>query len=400
MQNRDEPYEIKVTVLKKASRKYYQYRWYDPVTGQGGEASSRVPKTASRTKAAEGIPAFRAEKMTLRPAPDGSWEAFCKVVKVHLFPRWSESMRDCWGTARRRFEAFAKPLELADVTEDVVLAFRYSLKDRVSEATIDTYLRTLRVALREGAKRFPGYIAPPIRTGRHAPGGRPLLVEEFRHLLSYVEIVVGKEHAPAWRQFLRGAVWSGLRKKQLIAFSWHPTASVRVETFPERPMIVIERSDHKGKRTDRLPMTPRLVRILKRTPPERRKGRVFKLPTRSSNTIGEVVAEIGERAGITTGTRLRKFKKDRLDSEGNVIHRAGDTVRVARYASLHDLKRTFVQWMLDTGLDAVTVSKLAQHTDLETTVRSYTATPEQMAGKIQEAFRRADKKKLRKKRRP
>jgi integrase len=371
--------EIEVQPIRRAGRKQWQFRWHDPQTGKGGECNSGVPRSASRTAAALAIPAFVEKKKADRPAPSGTWEEFCRRVVDELFPDWRPSTRQAWETARRQVEAIICPVALADVSREAILRFRAVLADKQTKP--DTYLRTLRSVLKSAEAMYPGYKAPEIRTGKAEPGGRPLSRKEFKVLLAATEGVVGADRAIEWRRLLRVVAWTGLRKRQAVQLSWDADAPIRVERIGKRTAeLVIEASDHKGKRSERFPLLPPARSALREVPRERRVGPVFCLGTDAHGYVGEVVAAIGKASGIVTGRRLS--------------HRAEEVVEVDATPTMHDLKRTFCRRLAELGFAPTEIARLAQHRSFSTTWEFYVPRASELGDRVRSLFARAGKRKV------
>jgi len=382
--------EIRVQMVRRSDRKCVIFRWHDPVTGRRGEESSGVPKT-NLSLAATKIPEFIEQKKTERPAPEGSWEEFKGRYEREYLATQRKSTRAAWKCASKRFENVIHPQKLVDANDSAISLFRTELRGMVSEATINSYLRTLRVALRWAHRIYPTYEAPAIKVTRADPGGRALLREEFERMLMATDKAVGKKNAVSWRRLLRGLVWSGLRLKQAVRLSWDVDAPIRVENIDGRnPRIVVTKVAHKGNREQKIALCPPMIAILRKTPPAKRRGRVFRPRTsegvtRSYSTIGLTISKIGRAAGVVTGRRLKRSK--------------GVVTEQPRYATAHDLKRTFVKWLLEMGLSPAEVARMAQHSTFDTTWHSYVPDASLLSSRIRECFARKRKKRLPKKRR-
>lgn len=381
----NESEQVKVWIIRQSGRKQWQFRWLDPVTGASGQSNSGVAVSAGRSAAATAIPAFIQTIEAKRPAPVGTWEEFCSRVQRDLYPDWRPSTRAAWECARRQLEAFRTPESLADVDADLIAAFRADLRAR--RVGPDSYLRTLRSVLRSAAGWYPSYKAPTIRTAKQDAGGRPLSRAEVKALLEATDGVVGEALAIEYRRMIRIVTWTGLRKKQAVLLSWDPTEPVRIEGLDGRhPELVIERSAHKGKRLDRFPLLPPAVAILRKIPRANRVGPIFKLGTSSIGRVGELVAKIGKKAGVVTGRRIAHYRVKRKGRETG-------PVEVDRYASMHDLKRTFVRRLLEMGFSPTEVARLAQHQTFETTWEFYTPQASELGDRVRSLFARAAKKK-------
>jgi hypothetical protein len=163
-------------------------------------------------------------------------------------------------------------------------------------------------------------------------------MQRFHQLLFAVSLValswftmkvVGKEAAPSWEYYLEGLWWSGLRLAESLELYWDRQDKLSVDMTGRRPMLRIPAELEKGNQDRLLAMAPEFGEFLERTPPEDRKGRVFKLKSPSgrpgwamrSDTISKRVCDIGEKAAVKVEETTRK-------GEPHI-----------KFASAHDLRR-------------------------------------------------------------
>ena len=69
--------------------------------------------------------------------------------------------------------------------------------------------------------------------------GRPIVTEEFERMLDVAEKVVGAEAAPAWRYYLKGLWWSGLRLAESLELYWDRPDRLCVDLSGKYPMLRI-----------------------------------------------------------------------------------------------------------------------------------------------------------------
>ena len=202
-------------------------------------------------------------------------------------------------------------------------------------------------------------------------------------MLAVVPHVVGPAAVASWDYLLRGIVCSGLRLQELMDISWDVQQTIRPIWRKGRlPVLWFPGYCQKNGKTQEIPLCPWFEALLLETPEELRTGWVFEpvsLQTRvgrrclrnrlSADRVGKVVSRIGERAGI-------------IVDEGNPR-----TGAPKRYASAHDLRRTFAQRLADSHLKPELVRKLMRHADIRTTERYYqVANVQRDAGQIREAL--------------
>jgi integrase len=165
--------------------------------------------------------------------------------------------------------------------------------------------------------------------------------------------------ALAWERFLTGLWLSGLRLGEAVALSWELDASFAVDLSGRFPAFRIEARAQKGRRDERLPMTPDFARWLLATFGEsERRDHVFKLPNLQDGSpfnatkAGVVIKRIGRKAGV-------------------VVTRDPDTGKV-KYASAHDCRRSFgTRWA--SKVRTPVLQRLMRHRSINTTLRYYVA---------------------------
>ncbi len=150
-----------------------------------------------------------------------------------------------------------------------------------------------------------------------------------------------------WVRYLRGLWLSGLRLEESLALSWDGDAAFTVDLSGKYPRFRIYAEAEKGHKDRLLPMTPDFAGWLLRTPQSDRAGFVFDLGIkpgrqRTPNNAGRVVSQIGEKAGVKV----------------DVDRRAA--VEVVKYASAHDLRRSFgTRW--SSKVKPATLKALMRH---------------------------------------
>ena len=372
--------EIRVKIVRISGRRNFVFRWSDPVTGKSGQTTTG---TSKRWEAKRRRLAFIKELEAKRPVTTADWSnAGERYEREHLSRRSADHLAG-WRKARNRFAGVVDPRTLFDLNDSNISKFRGAVHGQLAPASIDTYLRSLRAFARWAAKIFEGYTAPAISTGKAKSKGRPLSGKEFKAMLRACDGVCG-EHAASWKFFLRGLAFSGLRLNQALQLSWDREATIRACRIDSiQPLIYIAMEDtSKGRREQWIPMIPPLVKLLRKIPPDQRNGfvlnpRLTKGVTHCRETASETIRRIGAAAEIQVGTRL---KKDR---------QTGTVTVVPKYASAHDLKRTFVQILIRQGLHPSEVMLFAQHQSYETTARHYAEhDATRLGGRIRELFRK------------
>lgn len=160
--------------------------------------------------------------------------------------------------------------------------------------------------------------------------------------------------AEVWLHYLHGLWYSGLRLEESIRLAWDDEALLSIDMSGRRPRFRIQAAGEKGRRDRLLPMPPEFAEMIDETPVAERIGPVFKLRGLQTGTrmtpgrIGRVVSEIGKRAGV-------------------VVNKAE-----GKYASAHDLRRSFgTRWA--GRVKPATLQLLMRHESIETTMKYYVA---------------------------
>jgi integrase len=197
--------------------------------------------------------------------------------------------------------------------------------------------------------------------------GRPITETEFVRMLRAVPRVVGPEKSRAWRFYLRGLWWSGLRLEESLGLSWDDLGTMRVELGDSKnqiepgslPVFRVPGGSEKGNRDRILPMAPEFAELLqKHVPPGERRGPVFRFPRErnykaptSKWMVSHVVSECGRLANIAvSGVNPRTGKQ--------------------KFASAHDLRRAFGTRWARRVLPQV-LQQLMRHERIETTLKYY-----------------------------
>ena len=254
-----------------------------------------------------------------------------------------------------------------------------------STATVRSHMRSVVAALNWAVEAGHLQEVPKIRImsmeEEEDMKGRPLVGEEVARMLDAVINVVGAHAEQSWCYLLRGIAASGLRLEELMTITWDQPQTIQPIWRRERlPVLWFPAHAQKNKRTQEIPLCPWFEDLLLETPKEERCGHVFDpkslnhkfkgrhIPARlTPERVGRVISKIGEQAGI-------------MVDAGNL--RTGSP---PKYASAHDLRRTFAQSLADSDMPPELVRRLMRHADIRTTERYYqVANVQKDAGKIRD----------------
>jgi integrase len=331
--------------------------YFDPISGRKKAKSSRTTdwREAERL-AGELEKQLRAGKFA--SASRITWQQFRQRYEGEQLALKSESHRSTSATAFNMVERVLNPDRLAKVTTTTMSRFIAALRaEKMKESTLACYLRALKAGLRWANRMdllatVPAFAMPRAGDAK----ARPVTAEEYDRMLAAVP-KVRPHDAPAWRRLLTGLWLSGLRLGEGLRLSWDVDAPFAVDLSGRFPAFAIEARAQKGRRDERLPMTPDFARWLLDTFPEgERVGRVFKLMNpRNARPVsaGKVTAALG-----TIGEKARV-----------VVAKDSDTGKV-KYASAHDLRRSFGTRWAKRVMPAV-LQRLMRHKSINTTMKYY-----------------------------
>ncbi len=239
------------------------------------------------------------------------------------------------------------PNYLRDVTTERLNHWKKELGKGRSQTTVGIYSRHLRAALRWAADNELMPEAPKIKVPKSSGSkGDPVTHEEHGAILAHVEGVVQPSYVDAWRFFLRGLWYSGLRVGEALSLSWEPLNPVAVIARPgEEPVLRFQPKGHKARRAETTPIAPDFADMLLAVPEDRREGKVFR-PWHGAQSIGV------NRVGVL-------FR--RITEEAGVPH-----------VNLHDYRRAFgTRMVMEEEVTVFELMKLMRHRDIKTTLKFY-----------------------------
>jgi len=384
--------KIKVTVAQWGQGRNLMLRWTDPETGERraetsgtkdwGEAEDKAAVLAHQINTGEYVPpAERKRRKSVM-----SWEDFTSRHEREVQPGQAEKTRLTYRTVFSAVERIIHPKRLNGLTAARLSHFQAVLRDEgKSEHTIKSYLAHLKAAMRwavdvgmlKECPKFPKTVR--AKKGK-AMKGRPLCTEEYERMLLSVGPALTqrpnrqrKKPAPptaevveSWRHLLRGLWTGGWRLGEALELSWDRRDKLCIDLTGRRPMVHIPGECQKSGKDELYPVAPEFVELILQTPPERRKGRVFRpMGVRGKTSrlgleyVSAVIARIGEKAGVVVNEKTKKGPN-------------GKPVRVVKYASAHDLRRSFGDRWKDRVMPLV-LQQMMRHEDLSTTLNHYTS---------------------------
>jgi len=331
----------RIRVRVKAPRRlaYYQFRIEDTLTGKAHHQSSKIQRT-QRNRALAQKKAAELERH-LNAAGGGNpahvtWEQFRDRVEADFYASMALATKTAYESVLNRLEASYRPRWLRDITSELVRDHVKNMRrDKISEGTVSKHLRHLFAALR-WAKSESLLAALPDKpiTPRNARGlaakakGRAVSAEELEAMILAISRVVSGKRVAQLERLLRGCFVTGLRLSEAHKARWDSDADVYPLIADARFPVWVFSAAQKNRREEHAPITPEGAEFLFDTPVKHREGFIFELEGRSGRltvtTVSKWITKIGEAAGIQVAP---------------INPRTGKP----KYASAHDLRRSFAQ---------------------------------------------------------
>jgi len=405
--------DFRVTVNSCGPDRPLFLRWTDPNTGRRLKKSAGTHDRREAERLA-GVLEKELREGKYAPPSQLPWEDFTWRYCEEALPALSASTAGKVHTVFNAVERILSPRRLIDLTASRLSYLATQLRAQgVAEATIRSYLAHLHAALEWAAgigllAQVPKFPKTKKRKGQKVMKGRPITEEEFERMLGKVpEVLAGEDDRPApkktakrkrreqpkrevnpaavasWLYYLRGLWWSGLRLRESLVLSWDRRAGLSVDISGEFPMLRIRGDAQKSGRDQLYPVAPEFGEILLAIPEDRRRGRVFRLLGARDKVLTDpqyvsaVVVRMGEAAGIKVDERAKRDRK------------TGKLVEVVKFASAHDLRRSFgFRW--SRRVLPAELRELMRHADIQTTMQFYVGQEAQTtAASLWAAYRKA-----------
>jgi integrase len=355
---------VKVTVVSGGPGRSLLLRWIDPETGARRFKSAKTRKRAEANQQA-GLLARELSEGKYATGRNFAWFDFTvrysQEVLPGLAPKTGKTVATVFNTVKR----LLAPKRVGDLTAARLSKLAGLLREEgKSEHTIKSYLAHLKAALQWGSKTLktgaaPEFPALPRAKTQKLMKGRPISPREFKAMLDATPAVVGEKAAPAWQEYLT-ALWNnGLRLRESLAVYWDRADRLCVDLSGAFPMLRIPAELQKNNTDTLWPVSPEWGDMLLAVPPDQRHGPVFPIQASiDADSVSRIVSQIGEKAGIEVN---RTTKVDR---------KTGKPVTVVKFASAHDLRRSFGFRWAD-RVDTFKLQELMRHSSIETTRRYY-----------------------------
>ncbi len=351
-----EDYPVRVNVMQRSGRKFFECWWINPVTGLKKTRSTKQTRRREAERfAAKLEDGLNAGEFVVRQI---SWSEFRNEYETTVFPSQKPRTQETTKSTLKALEELCHPARASSIDEEMIRQFTNAIRARVgSEFSVARHLRELRKVLRWGEEAKLLRRCPKIRLPK-AKGrrGRGITHEEFQLMLGAVDKVslLQAHQVAAYAFFLKGLYWGGLRLRESLLLDWNDETHLCVDMDRRRPMFRIQATNDKAGKYRIFPMAPEFAELLMNVPPEQRVGRVFKLPSslkvgfHQSDRAKRVISSIGEAAKVKVG---------------------GSDVN-PKFASAHDLRRAFgVRW--SRRVLPPVLMELMRHADIHTTMQFY-----------------------------
>ncbi len=319
---------------EKRNTWYYSFKQKDPLTGSWKTIKKRGFKTKRDASAAE------REAMSFGPS--------AKTTFAEIVPLWEAHNQASSGAVQKHREHFERRfadyynLPIEQLTKPVLSRFRANLAmdDRFSTTTKNRTLCYVKSVLRYGHDVYDLPDNSSVLTRLRESDQEAMqefevwTPEEFDQFIQAVEI-------PIYALYFRFLYWTGCRRGEAIALQ----------------------KDQIGDHTATIKYSQRNQKDGLR-PTKTRTARTIKLDDQLFDQIKPLLEEpgsyvFGGEAGLSPFMIADQFEKG--------IVRSG-----VKRIRLHDLRHSHATWLINNGVNIVAVSKRLGHTDVSTTLNTYT----------------------------
>lgn len=378
----------KVWVVYRDDRDQFTLRWDDPKTGRRRQ---RTVDAKNRTEAYKAAGALASELQENGGTLAGeskerpSWDAFCERYRSSYLVHTSATNQAKWRkvvtTCDEEFadRRISKPM-LADITAEFLESVSTRMHNEGNKpSTVKSKMDTLQSGLNWAASLGLMDAIKALRErGRverreSEMRGRPLTLEEVERMQAQARKhpTIGR-YAESWEHLLQGLYLGGLRISEALGL--HESRRDRhrplgLET--SKPAIAFV-SSQKNRRDQVVAIAPDFAEFL-----------------RESKTVeGWYFNPRGPKGRYTTAGAVSRIVSE-LGQAAKIVVEPGETPEKARYATAHDLRRTFAQrWAAKVMPD--TLQHLMRHSSYDTTKKFYVGRDsDSAAGAIAEAWERS-----------
>lgn len=197
--------------------------------------------------------------------------------------------------------------------------------------------------------------------------GRPISEIEFQKMLDTVEKVVGEEVAKSWDYVLRSLWESALRIEELMHVFWDQPGTIRpICKNEQHPILEIPAAMQKNDTHETIPMLPGLEALLLETSESQWMGWGFN-PKSLQLRLGRKIAH--KRPDADWVAKV----VSRIGKEAEIIVEEADerTGKNIKYASDHDLRRSYGERLRNAGVLPLVICRVMRHSSWETRRKHY-----------------------------
>ena len=355
---------IKVSVVSGGPGRALLLKWLDPETGARRFKSAKTRKRSEANQQA-GLLARELTQGKYASGRNTLWADFTVRYSQEVLTGLAPKTRAQLGTVFNMVDRLLAPKRLGDITGARLSKLAGLLRaEEKSEYTIKNYFAHLRAAMQWAVKTrivaaVPEFPAMPRAKNQKTMKGRPISEKEFNAMLTATQFIVGGPAARSWKHYLRSLWTNGLRLRESLEVYWDRSDKLCVDLSGAFPMLRIPAELQKNHNETLWPIAPEWGDMLLAVPVAERTGPVF--PVQASidpGSVSRIVSQIGKQAGVVVN---RSTKKD---------PKTGERVEVVKYASAHDLRRSFGFRWAD-RVDTFKLQELMRHSNIETTRRYY-----------------------------
>jgi integrase len=371
---------IKVSVVSAGPGRALLLKWIDPETHERRFKSAKTKKRAEANQQA-GLLAKELTQGKYAGGRNTPWLDFTIRYTDEVLSGLAVKTRAQLATVFKTVERLSAPARIGDITAARLSKLVGALREEgKSPYTVRNYMAHFRASLAWAVSvgmlsAVPAFPSIPRAKNQKSMKGRPITEREFQAMLDATAGVVGEAAADSWRHYLRSLWFNGLRLRESLEVYWDRPDKLCVDLSGAFPMLRIPADLQKNNRDTLWPIAPEWGDMLLAVPAAERHGPVFRLlatagdgDPRQGGTVSDpnyvchVVGWIGKAAGVV----VNRTTKMRMNEETG----RREPVEVVKYASCHDLRRSFGFRWAD-RVDTFKLQELMRHSSIETTRRFY-----------------------------
>lgn len=380
---------IPVWVVYRADRDLFTLRWNDPRTGRRKQRSCEAKNRKEAYKAAGALAdelARNGGSLAGESKERPTWDAFCIRYRENYLVHTSATNRAKWSKVASEVDVeFADRRIKMPMLADITAEFLECVESRMhtlgnAASTVKSKMDTLQSGLNWAVSLN---LLDPLSTRRERGRveqvesemrGRPLTGEELDRLILQPKTIAKiAGQSAGWEHLIRGLYLSGLRISEALRLhEFRRDCHRPIGLDTSRPAIAFL-SSQKNRRDQVVAITPDFAEFLRATVavdgwyfnPSGPKGRYL-----TPGAVSRLISDMGAKAKI--------------------VVEAGETPEDARFATAHDLRRTFAQRWASRVMPPI-LQHLMRHASFETTKKFYVgSSADAAASAIHEGWRRAN----------